>query len=408
MTSSPAPHNRAGLKTVLSDSSFRSLLFSQGMFDLAVFMRIAAQSWVVFDLTGSEIWVGMAAGARAVPVLLVGLLGGVIADRFNKRIIISSALFWMSSLVMIAALITSTETAEAWHYVAIAAGIGIGAAVHGPSFFALVTELVPRSQLSKANGLVMFVSTSGEIIGPALVGFIIASYGASPVFWIIASGYAIGALLVLRIKTPARKKRAASAALTDLREAISYARKTQPLPWLIILIMVQNLLAVAVFPLLPVYAEEVLDVGPSGFGLMGAAVGAGLLCSALIVSLFGTHHRGGLVMLFAGMFWDAGMVGFAFSRIFPLSLAFLFLMGLAGIIWVNAVLRMFQDAASEEMRGRVMSLYVLSMDMFPLGWLWGGALAAWVGNENALVISALCGTPIMALALAMSPHLRRA
>ena len=399
---------RRGILNLLSDSSFRSLLVSQGVFDLAVFMRISAQSWVVYDLTGSEIWVGAAAGARAAPVIVMGMLGGVVADRFSKRAVISSALFWMSSLVLVAALLTSTDTAEAWHYVAIAVGVGIGAAAQGPSFFALVTELVPRSQLSRANGMVMLVGTSGEMIGPALVGLIIASYGASAIFWVIAIGYAIGAVLVLRVREPARAERAASAAWADLREAFSYARRTQPLPWLVLLIMAQNLLAVAIFPLLPVYAEEVLDVGPEGFGLMGAAVGAGLLGSAAIVAVFGTHHRGGLVLLFSGMVWDGCMVGFAFSRAFPLSLTFLFVMGLSGMVWVNAVLRMFQNAASDEMRGRVMSLYVLSMDMFPLGWLWGGTLAAWLGNEEALIISALCGTPIMLIALALSPQLRRA
>jgi MFS family permease len=408
VTLATRPGDSYGLRAVLRTPSFRSLLLSQGVFDLAVFMRLAAQSWVVFDLTGSEIWVGAAAGARAAPVIAVGLLGGVIADRFDKRAIISGSLFWISSLVMVAALLTSTETAQAWHYVVIAAGIGLGAAAQGPSFFALVAEIIPRGQLSRANGMVMFVGTSGEMVGPALVGLIIASLGAGAIFWIVAAGYAAGGLLVLRVRAPARRERVHTAALADLREAVSYARRTQPLPWLVLLIMVQNLLAVAVFPLLPVYAEEVLDVGPGGFGLMGAAVGAGLLCSAAIVALAGTHHRGSLVMLFSGIFWDACMVGFGFSRSFPLSLALLFVMGLSGIVWVNAVLTMFQSAASEEMRGRVMSLYVLSMDTFPIGWLWGGTLAAWLGNEEALVVSALCGTPVMLLAMALSPQLRRA
>ncbi len=172
--------------------------------------------------------------------------------------------------------------------------------------------------------------------------------------------------------------------------------------------MLQNLLAVAIFPLMPVYAEEVLDVGPRGFGLMGGVFGAGLLGSAAIVSVFGTHHRRSMVMLFTGLVWDLCMVGFAFSHNFPLSLGLLFLMGLSGVIWVNAALTLFQISATEEMRGRVMALYVLSMDMFLMGWLVGGALAAWLGNEEALMISALGGTPIMILGLLLSPALRRA
>ncbi len=141
---------------------------------------------------------------------------------------------------------------------------------------------------------------------------------------------------------------------------------------------------------------------------MGGVLGAGLLGSAVIVAVFGTYHRRAMVMLVTGLVWDICMVGFGFSRSYPLSLALLFTMGLSGVIWVNAALEMFQNAATEEMRGRVMALYVLSMDMFPLGWLFGGALAAWLGNEEALVISALGGTPIMLIAVVLSPALRRA
>jgi MFS family permease len=371
-------------------------------------MRLAAQSWVVFELTGSQLWVGAAAGARALPVVLFAAFSGVVADRVNRRGMLFWSLTGMAVLAAATAVITATGAAQAWHYVAIAVGLGVGAALHGPAFFAMVTELVRREHLSRANGLLAFGSTTGEMAGPVLVGFLIAGPGAATVFWTVAAGFAIAGLMVLRVRVPVRAPRPGrGSAVTDLREGLAYVRRTQPLPWLVLLVMAQNLLAVAVFPLMPVYAEEVLGVGATGFGIMGGVFGAGLLGSALIVAMFGTYRRGSIVMLFSGLVWDACMVGFGFSRSFPLSLAVLFLMGLSGVLWVNAVLTTFQAVASDEMRGRVMSLYVLSMDMFPLGWLYGGALAAWLGNEEALVISALGGTPVMLLALLLSPQLRR-
>jgi MFS family permease len=371
-------------------------------------MRLAAQSWILFELTGSQIWVGLGAGVRAVPVILFAIFTGVLADRFPRRRILILSTLWMSVLAAAAAIIATTGVAEPWHYIVLAFGIGIGAALRGPAFFALIASLVPREQLSRANGIVSFVSMSGEMVGPLLAGVLIATSGAGAVFWTVAVGYVVAALLMLRVKEPRRPAAARGTSLADLREGLVYVKNTEPLPWLIVLVILQNLLGVAIFPLMPVYAEEILNVGARGFGLMGGVLGAGLLGSAAIVAVFGTHHRRAMIMLVTSLVWDVCMVGFGFSRSFPLSLALLFIMGLSGVIWVNAALIMFQNAATEQMRGRVMALYVLSMDMFPLGWLFGGTLAAWLGNEEALVISAIGGTPVMLIAFLLSPALRRA
>jgi MFS family permease len=399
---------RLHLPALLADAPFRSLLLSHGITDIGVMMRLAAQSWIVYELTDSQLWVGLAAGVRAVPVLLFTIFAGVLADRFSRRLIMVFSSLWMAAMVAATAVITMAGDASPWLYVALAFSVGIGAAVQGPAFYALIASLVSRAQLSRANGMVSFASMSGEIVGPLLAGLIIASSGAGTVFWIVTGGYVAGALLMLRVKEPKRAAAASGTSLAELREGLVYVRRTEPLPWLIVLVMLQNLLAVAIFPLMPVYADEVLDVGARGFGVMGGVLGAGLLGSAAIVTVFGVHHRRSMVMLLTGLVWDACMVGFGFSRSFPLSLTLLFFMGLSGVVWVNAALTMFQNAATEEMRGRVMSLYVISMEMFPLGWLFGGAMAAWLGNEEALIISALGGTPVMLLAVLLSPALRRA
>jgi MFS family permease len=165
---------------------------------------------------------------------------------------------------------------------------------------------------------------------------------------------------------------------------------------------------VAIFPLMPVYADDVLDIGATGFGLMGGAFGAGALIGAVVVSVFGIHHRHAYMMVGLGLVWDTGMVVFGFSRSVPISLSVLFVMGLISMPWVTSVLTMFQQAATEKMRGRVMSLYVIAINTFPLGWLFGGAVAEWLGNEEALVISALLGTPVAVTAVVFSREFRRA
>jgi MFS family permease len=394
---------------VVSNAQFRALVTSQAIFDLGIFMRAATASWVVLELTHSPLWIGLVAGVRAGPILLLALFGGVISDRFGRRNLMMAAGGLMAAASAITAVLITTGALMAWHMIALSVLGGIGGALYGPAFYALIADIVRSDRLANANGILSVAQTTGEMLGPVIVGLVIAASGAHTVFWLVVAGNAFGLLLLLRVREPERRKPESKASFaSQLAEGLSYARNTQPLPWLTLLVMAQNLFAVAVFPLMPVYADEVLKIGAQGFGLMGGVFGAGMLIGAAVVSIVGIHHRHAYVMLISGIAWDLSMVAFGFSRSVPFTMGLLFLMGLTAMPWVTAVLTMFQQTATAEVRGRVMSLYVIAMNMFPLGWLFGGAMAEWFGNEEALIISALLGTPVAAVALLMSRELRRA
>ncbi|MBM3956944.1 MAG: MFS transporter [Gemmatimonadetes bacterium] len=403
-----APAGRLGGLALLSEGRFRALLASTGASDLATAMRVAAQSWLVLELTDSSLWVGAVAGVRAVPAVLLALVGGVVTDRVDKR-----ALLFVSRLVLGFAaaaigLLVAWGQIHPWHLVLLSVAGGVVIAFHGPALWALVGDLVPGRGLASANGLMALTYNVGDMAGPAVAGAVIAGAGTEVAFWAIGGGYGGAALLLIAL-APQRRPASLPAAsiLRDLRDGLSYARRTQPLPWLCILIAVTSVFGVAVFPLIPTYARDILDVGASGYGLLAGALGAGALAGAVAISAFGNHPRKGLVIVLSGVVWDAGMIGFGFSRVFPLSLALLFVMGAAGAYWMNAAVTAFLSVAGPAMRGRVMGLYVLAAEFFPLGWLYGGALASAVGNEWALVISACGGTPVTLLAYALSPDLRR-
>ena len=134
---------------------------------------------------------------------------------------------------------------------------------------------------------------------------------------------------------------------------------------------------------------------------------AGFLVGSIAASLVGDIPRKGLVILVTGMTWDALMATFGFSRSFPLSLSLLFLMGVAGSVHVNAITTLLQLSAEQHMRGRIMGLYHIAQASFPLGFIIGGALAAGVSNEFALVLGAVVSTPVLLLVYARSPALRR-
>lgn len=397
---------------VLADAQFRALVISQATFDLGIFMRGAANSWVIFELTQSQLWVGLVAGVRTIPILFFALAGGVISDRFGRRNLMIVAGSLIAAASAATAILISTELLVAWHMLAVSVLGGIGGALYGPAFYALIADIVRADRLTNANGILSVARTTGEMFGPVIVGFVIAASGAHTVFWLVVGGNAIGLMLLFRVRKPERAESDASdeksSFISEFIEGLRYARDTPPILWLTILVIAQNLFGVAIFALMPVYAQDVLDIGPAGFGLMGGVMGAGMMVGAVYVSLWGIHRRHAYVMIIMGSFWDVGMLVFGYSRSVPISLAALFVMGLITMPWVTAVLTMFQQAATGKIRGRVMSLYVLAMGVFPLGWLFGGAVAEWLGNEEALVISALLGTPVAFVALLLSKELRRA
>lgn len=403
----PAPP-KPGVLSALGDGRFRALLASQGLTDLGGMTRVAAQSWIVFDLTGSQLWVGLIAGLRAVPIILLSALGGALADRYSRRLVLVWNRLVLAGLAVATAVLLWSGQAEAWHFIILALASGSAFALGGPAFWALLPDVVPPNRLANSNGLVAAVHNTGEMVGPAAVGFLIAVSGEASVFLALTGAYALALMFLLWVGEPPRVRgELALSVMEDVKVGLSYARRTQPLPWLIVLVMAQNLLGTAIFPLIPVYAADVLDSGAGGFGTLAGSLGAGLFVGAVGVALWGNYRRRALVMLVSGLVWDVGMVWFGYSRSFPLSMGILFVIGLSGAYWVNAVLLLFQEVSASHVRGRVMSLYVLSMEMFPLGWLYGGAVAAWLGNEEALIISALGGTPVMVLALVLNRELRR-
>jgi len=404
---------------VLANSQFRVLIVSQAIFDLGIFMRGSVASWVVLELTGSPLWIGLVTGVRAIPILVLPMFGGVISDRFGRRNIMIAAGLVTAAASAATGLLIVAEVLVPWHMVALAIFGGISYSLYSPAYYALIADIVPANRLSNANGILSVAQTTGEMIGPVITGVVIATSGTHTAYWFVVAGNLIGIALLLKIREPERSQDESAEVDSDaieskqsfrsqFTEGLRYAWRTPPLLWLTVLVAAQNVFGVAIFPLMPIYAEEVLDIGPTGFGMMGGALGAGTLIGAIVISVTGIHRRHAYVMVAMGLFWDIGMVVFGYSRSVPVSLGALFVMGLIAMPWVTSVLTMFQQAAKENMRARVMSLFVTSMGLFSVGWLFGGAVAEWIGNEEALVISAILGTPVAVVALLVSKELRRA
>ena len=182
---------------VFAIPGFARLLASQALFDIGAVARTAAQSWVMYDLTGSNLWVGLVSGVRALPILVFPIFAGAIADRFDKRKLLAFVRIGLAIVSIIQALLIALDILEPWHMLALALAAGTVVAFAMPAFWAYIADLVTPRALPRATALIMMGENAGEMVGPVMVGSVIATAGADWAYGIIASIYLLGAVFIL-------------------------------------------------------------------------------------------------------------------------------------------------------------------------------------------------------------------
>ncbi len=390
---------------VLALRDYRYFWLAGAAGDFALGIWFFATAWAVLELTNSKAWVGVVGGAAGAPPLVLGLFGGVISDRFSKVRLVQAGSVLFGAVLVTSAVAVQVAPITPWHFLTFALLIGVIGSFHGGSSKALVAELVDRTQLVSANALNELAEFAGEIAAPLLVGGIIAASGTAPAYWVAVSAGIVAVLLIGRLRAPGTSQGGAWSVVRDVVDGISYLRHEAPYTALLA-IAATALFGSMITPLIPVYARDVLDVGAVGFGVLAAALGAGLAAGSIYLTVAGDIRRKALLILVTFAAADAAIVGFAFSRSYPVSVVLIFLVGLGSAIGGNMVVTLFQMRADEAFRGRVMSVYYITASLVPLGAILGGFTAAAFGNETALVVSGLAAFVPVVLAYAASPTLR--
>ena len=386
---------------------FRLLWVVTGASFTSIQMRMMALSWLVLEITDSAMWVGVVNGIAAVPVLLLSLYAGALSDRVDKRLLIAKATGALALMALVIGILADAGAITIWHVVAMSLISSAAVAFFGPATQTLLFDVVGPERLFRAVSLNSSIMNLGQMIGPAAAGILIALFGIGASFYLVAVMSLAAMVGVLAIRsgrnTPVKP---ATPVLKDAAEALGYVRRTPHVAWLLLL-STATLCAAVYFPLVPIYARDVFDGGAREFGYLMGALGAGFLIGSLATTAIGDMPHKGKMLLLVAIAWSAGMVVFAFSTSFPLTLASIFTMGFVAMFWVNTLRTLMQTAVPDEMRGRVMGLYMMTNQAVPLGWLLGASLATLLGNEAALVAGALAFTGIVALAFIRSPELRR-
>ncbi len=383
----------------------------------AMNMQIIARGWLVYELTASPLDLGWVTMSFMVPTVLFSLYGGVLADRLPKKKVIVSAqgLNCLATVVMAAIIFSGSVTF--WDFLWFGFFNGTILALSMPARQALVPELIPERLIFSAMGLNTTSWNLARIVGPALAGFLIAviaggdktsTFGVGVVYVVIASLYFISAVTILLVgKTPRANPRRKADALRDMKEALVYIRQRPPVFGLIVLSIIPFLFGMPLNTLLPAFNHDVLGGGADDLGFLVSAMGAGAIVGSLMMATMGDLRRKGTWLIVTCLAWGAATALFGFSHTSLVVTSVIIIIGWIGSWNMSLNRGMLQVQVDDHMRGRIMSVDMMSHGLMPLGVFPITYIAEVHGVDSALVASGLAFVGLTLLCVLFIPSVRR-
>jgi len=373
----------------LRNPNFR--LFWSGNFlsNIGTWMQNVAQGWLVLLLTNSAFWLGVVGFAGSIPFLIFTLFGGVIADRVDKRRLLLVTQTVMMLLAFMLAALAWFKVITVWEVAAIAFMNGVAMSMNAPSYQAMVPRLVKREDLTNAIALNSAQFNMSRILGPTLGGYAMAAFGVAGNFFLNGVSYLAVLWALTRIEYPDEKPARHESMWASLRGGFAYLHENKQMLVLVWMTVATSLFGFPFLTFIPYFAKVQLNAGESGLGWLLAASGFGAVLGAMTVAIAGMIRHRGHVLTFAGIIFFLAIIGFSESRSFALSECLAFVEGYCGITMISCFNVSIQHLSSDEMRGRVMSIYATSfLGLPPLGALLAGELSRHIPTGHALAIMA--------------------
>lgn len=391
---------------LLREPAYRYYLAARFASATAMTLLQAALAWHVYELTGSVIQLGVLGLVRFGPSLLMSLIGGAVADSFDrKRIIVLAQLVPLAgSLALVVITRSTTESILAIY--AVVSVIAVAAAFENPARQALLPTLVPRERFADAVTITATSQQIGFVTGPAAAGGAIASLGVDAAYGIHAAlvAVAIVAMLAVQARFASEQRRAVS--IRAIREGLAFVRSRQVILGSMSLDMFAVVFGGAT-ALLPVYAEDILHVGPRGYGLLAASFEAGALLMALALIVLPPVDRTGRALLATVALFGLATIVFGLSRSFALSIAAYMAVGMADQVSVVMRQTTIQLATPDELRGRVSSVNQVFIGASnQVGAVESGFVAALAGPTFAVVSGGIACLAVVSFLAARLPDLR--
>ncbi len=372
-------------------------------------MEITVTAWLVLELTGSPFQVALIGFYKWFPMLILGPLTGSISDRFDRKRLLMTTVFVNCLTSAVIATLMLRHEIQVWHLAVGTLLVGTMWSFDYPARRPLLMDMVGKSRLANAIALDSGSLTGSKMLGPFVAGLLIDKAGPGWVFVLISILYGVGFILLAMVKVaPEKRSVVREPILKNMSEGIKYAMKDPAISRVLLITVAMNLMLFPYAQFVPLFAKEVLHVGPTLMGLLLSADGAGAFIGAIVVASITVpkRHYGRIIM--------AGSVGsllllllFSLSSVYHISFMMLLLMGmsLSGFGTMQSLIILV--SSSEEMRGRGMGLLGLAIGVSPFGILFMGYLADKLGGPAAVTISSSIGLVFMIAIAVFSPQFWR-
>jgi MFS family permease len=397
--SRPTSVRRGRMFRALSNRNYR--LFWTGAFlsNIGTWMQAVAQGWLVLQLTNSAFWLGLDAFMATSPGFLLTLVGGVFADLIDRRrlLIFTQVISGLAALGL--ATLVATGVVNRWMVLGFSFVTGCCMSLASPSYLAMTYDLVGREDLANAVAMNSTQFQLSRVVGPTLAGLGFKLFGLAGCFF--ANGLSFIAVVVaLWMVRPLQSQQPAAHAVTDRRaflgdlfEGFSYVRNRPRVSSLLLLSAVNSFFGAPYFTMVPIYARDIFRLGETGLALMMGTAGAGAFFGALLVAYLGDFRRKGWLVLAGAVLFGMCVANFALSSSLTISLIFLFGVGFSLVVSVAVTNTLLQKLVTDNMRGRVMSMFMLSfIGTMPIGNILAGWASHRFGPQRVLALGGLVVT----------------
>ena len=344
-------------------------------------------------MEGSPLFLGYVGLANAVPAIALNLLGGVIADKVDKRRLIMVTEAILAALIFLLATLTVLDLVSIWHVLGIALVAGGVDAFNTPARQALYPHLIDRKVMMSAVALNSAIWQGTRIVAPAAAGLIIAIAGTAISFYVAASGFLIMAIVIFALRVPPIVRGATGNTAQDLVEGIKFIKTNSIFAMLMGMTFFNSFFGMAYVVLMPVFAKDVLGQGAGAYGTLLGASGVGSLATTLVLSSLGTFRRKGLLLIGGATMFGVCVATFALTSHFIgsyfLALGLMVVVGVFNTSYLISIMSSLQLMVPDRLRGRVMGFYGMTWSIMPLGGMQAGAIANVIGVPFAVAIGGL-------------------
>ncbi len=386
---------RARIFDALRYRDYRLFWFGQLFSVLGFQMMLVTQLWLVYDLTGSKLQLGLVGLSSAIPSILLNLFGGVVADKVDQRKLIMGVQAVGALVMAVLATLTLANLVQAWHVMLSAFLMGGLGAFDQPSRQAIFPRLIERRAMMNAVALNATVWQSTRIMGPAVGGAIILLIGPAYTFYVSTIGSMTFVVFLAAIRMPRVERARSAGMLRDMAEGVGFIRSHHIFLFLLGMVFFNSFFGLSYIQLMPVFQKDILNVNEAGYGFLLAMGGAGAISGTFLVAAIGNVKRNGSLLIGGAVAFGITLIMFAYSTWYPVSLGLVFLAGATSSVYMIVAQTSLHMLVPDQFRGRVMGFWGITYNLMPMGGFQAGLVANYLGAPFAVAIG---GAAVVAFA----------